>query len=97
VAIAAAGTTDEPLPESIAALQTATQSMRIVNTVQGVADGSIDYAPTGAPTSTGSCCRSRDTPVWGWRSRVSVGDDGTERADVETLGKSGHVAPGGRG
>ncbi len=48
LALAASETTGEPLPESISALQAATQSMRLVDKVDGVAYESLEYHPDGS-------------------------------------------------
>jgi WD40 repeat protein len=48
LALAAGDETSEPLPESVSALQAATQSMRLVDTVDGIADSSVEYHPDGS-------------------------------------------------
>ena len=48
LALAASDETTEPLPESVSALQTATQSMRLVDVVDGVGDFSVAYHPDGS-------------------------------------------------
>ena len=48
LALAAMETTDEPLPEAVSALQQATQSMRVVTTVDGVLQTSFDQRPDGS-------------------------------------------------
>ena len=48
LALAAGDETSEPLPESVSALQAATQSMRLVDVVDGVGCGSLEYSPDGA-------------------------------------------------
>jgi DNA-binding SARP family transcriptional activator/WD40 repeat protein len=47
LALAAMETTDVPLPEAVSALQQATQSMRVVTTVDGVLQTSFDQRPDG--------------------------------------------------
>ena len=48
LALAASDETSEPLPESVSALQAATQSMRLVDMVDGVGDASLAYSPDGS-------------------------------------------------
>jgi WD40 repeat protein len=48
LALAAGDETSEPLPEAVSALQTATQSMRLVEVVDGVGGASLEYSPDGS-------------------------------------------------
>jgi DNA-binding SARP family transcriptional activator/WD40 repeat protein len=48
LALAATETTDEPLPEAVSALHQATQSMRVVTTLDGVLQTSFDQRPDGS-------------------------------------------------
>src|SRR6185295_19252029 len=48
LALAATETTDEPLPEAVSALHQATQSMRVVTTVDGVLQTSFDQRLDGS-------------------------------------------------
>ena len=48
LALAASDETSEPLPESVSALHSATQAMRLVDVVDGVGYGSLEYSPDGA-------------------------------------------------
>ena len=48
LALAASETTSDPLPDSISALQAATQSMRLVRRIDGVGYWSLQYSPDGS-------------------------------------------------